>query len=205
MGKRTRKSRHPSVKSSSSNLDKDKSLNKICSKSTPQNKAQEKKRITKKKRDKGNSKRQSQRKNERSDGRQMAEAESCDEEEDMMAETSRSLPQSKLMAKFEERLKGGHFRFVNQGLYTSTGRDSFALFQKNERLFHEYHEGYLRSMKHWSIQPVDIAILWLKKQPPNPRVVDYGCGEAKIMSAGLTQVRSSCVVFLSRGYVMVRR
>jgi len=99
-----------------------------------------------------------------------------------------SLPPSKLMKQFEDRLRGGHFRFLNQRLYCSTGASSLAMFQSDKSLFREYHRGYQESMKHWSIQPVDVAIQWLRKQKPGLKVVDYGCGDAKIMKSSLPHV-----------------
>ena len=122
-------------------------------------------------------------------------------EEDLEIENalcqSSSLPTSKLMSKFEERLRGGHFRFLNQRLYLSSGKDSWKRFKNNESLFHEYHLGYLQSMQHWSVQPVDVAIRWLQKQTPHQKVVDYGCGDARIMKTNVSHVRpydisSSC-------------
>ena len=109
---------------------------------------------------------------------------------------SSSLPTSKLMSKFEERLRGGHFRFLNQSLYLSSGRDSWKRFQNNASLFREYHLGYLQSMQHWSVQPVDVAVRWLRKQTPHQKVVDYGCGDARIMKTNVAHVRTTSDVLV---------
>jgi len=65
-----------------------------------------------------------------------------------------NMPESDLMSKFEQRLKPGQFRFLNQSLYSLTGSESRSLFEKNKTLFHEYHQGYIHSMKHWSSQSI---------------------------------------------------
>jgi ribosomal RNA-processing protein 8 len=44
---------------------------------------------------------------------------------------------SKLQTKMQEKLKEGHFRYLNEKLYTSTSNEAFQFFQKNPQLFFE--------------------------------------------------------------------
>lgn len=46
---------------------------------------------------------------------------------------------SKLMMKFHGRFMSGHFRYLNEKLYTATGDKNFSLMQKDRSLFDEYH------------------------------------------------------------------
>jgi hypothetical protein len=44
---------------------------------------------------------------------------------------------SKLQFKMQQKLKEGHFRFLNEKLYTSTSHEAFQFFQQNPQLFFE--------------------------------------------------------------------
>jgi ribosomal RNA-processing protein 8 len=46
-------------------------------------------------------------------------------------------PFSTLQQKMQEKLKEGHFRFLNEKLYSSTSEEAFRFFQENPQLFFE--------------------------------------------------------------------
>lgn len=99
-------------------------------------------------------------------------------------------PQSKLLVKMHDRLMSGHFRHLNELLYTKSGGESMKMMQKDRGLFESYHRDYQQQMKSWSKQPVDQAIGWLRKSPKHWKVVDFGCGDAKL-AASVPQVGKS--------------
>jgi ribosomal RNA-processing protein 8 len=74
------------------------------------------------------------------------------------------------------RLQGGHFRMLNERLYTSRGGDAFAAFQKDPAQFQHYHRGYQEQMSHWPKLPVEVVGEWLRARAPTLKVADFGCG-----------------------------
>ncbi|XP_061368754.1 ribosomal RNA-processing protein 8 [Gastrolobium bilobum] len=87
---------------------------------------------------------------------------------------------SSFLEKMRARLSGGHFRMINEKLYTCTGKDALDYFQEEPALFNLYHAGYKMQMSNWPEQPVNVIIKWLKEQSPSFVVADFGCGEALI-------------------------
>lgn len=87
---------------------------------------------------------------------------------------------SALQEQMKASLEGGRFRFLNQKLYTSEGKEAFSLFQQQPELFDFYHKGYRNQVEKWPENPLDIIISWLKKQPYSVVVADFGCGEARL-------------------------
>ncbi|XP_031478121.1 ribosomal RNA-processing protein 8 [Nymphaea colorata] len=87
---------------------------------------------------------------------------------------------SSFLEKMRARLSGGHFRMLNEKLYTSNGNEAFDLFRKDPALFDVYHSGYQEQMSHWPVQPVDSIIKWLKDHSSSLVVADFGCGDARI-------------------------
>lgn len=49
-----------------------------------------------------------------------------------------------LLDKMRSRLQGGHFRWLNEQLYTSEGHDAFQLMQKDTSMYDQYHQVMLR-------------------------------------------------------------
>ncbi|KAJ3675289.1 hypothetical protein LUZ60_004331 [Juncus effusus] len=82
--------------------------------------------------------------------------------------------------KMRARLSGGHFRMLNEKLYTCSGKEAFNYFNDDPDLFNVYHTGYKEQMSHWPEQPVNIIIKWLKSRNSNLTVADFGCGDARI-------------------------
>ena len=85
-------------------------------------------------------------------------------------------------SKAEARLCGARFRYLNQKLYESSSIEAFRHFQQFPDDFARYHEGFREQTKSWPMNPVDIFIDKLRqmKRHGKYKVVDLGCGEAKI-------------------------
>lgn len=116
-------------------------------------------------------------------------AESDIEDSEEHARRSRGNSQmSAAQERMKAQLEGGHFRFINEKLYTSEGREAFSLFQKHPEMFDHYHQGYRNQVEKWPENPLDLIISWLKKQPSSWVVADFGCGEARLAEE-LTQHR----------------
>ncbi|KAG2384177.1 Ribosomal RNA-processing protein [Vigna angularis] len=79
---------------------------------------------------------------------------------------------STFLEKMRARLSGGHFRMINEKLYTCTGKEALDYFKEEPSLFD--------MMSNWPEQPVNVIIKWLKKQSPSFVIADFGCGEALI-------------------------
>ncbi|KAL6634044.1 hypothetical protein ACP70R_026715 [Stipagrostis hirtigluma subsp. patula] len=82
---------------------------------------------------------------------------------------------SSLLDKMRARLSGGHFRMLNEKLYTCSGEDAFDYFKDDPSLFDVYHAGYQEQMSHWPEQPVNVIISWLKSHNTSWTVADFGC------------------------------
>ncbi|KAL4193392.1 hypothetical protein AMTRI_Chr06g176660 [Amborella trichopoda] len=85
---------------------------------------------------------------------------------------------STFLDKMRARLSGGHFRMINEKLYSCSGSDALSFFKKDPALFNTYHAGYQAQMSHWPEQPVDVIIKWLKGRKHSLIVADFGCGDA---------------------------
>nr|GMC95284.1 ribosomal RNA-processing protein 8 [Ipomoea batatas] len=87
---------------------------------------------------------------------------------------------SSFIDKMRARLSGGHFRMINEKLYTCSGDEALNYFKQDPQLFSVYHAGYQEQMSHWPDQPVNIMIKWLKDHDPSFVVADFGCGDARL-------------------------
>ncbi|KAL6325184.1 hypothetical protein AAG906_023029 [Vitis piasezkii] len=92
----------------------------------------------------------------------------------------KSKSSSSFLDKMRARLSGGHFRMINEKLYTCTGSEALSYFEEDPALFNVYHAGYQEQMSHWPQQPVNIIIKWLKDHSPSLIVADFGCGDARL-------------------------
>ncbi|KAG0465625.1 hypothetical protein HPP92_019789 [Vanilla planifolia] len=88
-----------------------------------------------------------------------------------------------LLDKLRLRLSGGHFRMLNEKLYTCSGNEAFRLFKDEPELFDVYHAGYQEQMSRWPKQPVNIIINWLRSRNSSLIVADFGCGNASLAKA----------------------
>eukprot|EP00656_Telonema_subtile_P031113 TRINITY_DN34099_c0_g1_i2.p1 TRINITY_DN34099_c0_g1~~TRINITY_DN34099_c0_g1_i2.p1 ORF type:complete len:203 (-),score=52.59 TRINITY_DN34099_c0_g1_i2:38-646(-) len=64
--------------------------------------------------------------------------------------------------------------------YSTKSAEALAMIQKDEDLFHIYHQGFAEQVKTWPTNPVDVFIAHLKTRSPELTVADFGCGEAKL-------------------------
>ncbi|KAF5197714.1 Ribosomal rna-processing protein [Thalictrum thalictroides] len=87
---------------------------------------------------------------------------------------------SSFLDKMRARLSGGHFRMINEKLYTCSGKEALDFFKDDPSLFNMYHTGYQEQMSHWPELPVNIIIKWLKDHSPSLVVADFGCGDARL-------------------------
>lgn len=51
-----------------------------------------------------------------------------------------------VLQKMREKLQGGHFRWINEQLYTTEGTHALSFMRKNPALFDQYHQGGCWSM-----------------------------------------------------------
>ena len=94
-------------------------------------------------------------------------------------------PLSALQKKFAAQLSGGHFRQLNEKLYTQPGAASLEMMKASPALFDEYHKGYREQVRAWPSNPLDNIIAEIQKATPRGkvRVADFGCGDARLASA----------------------
>ncbi|KNA16042.1 hypothetical protein SOVF_092780 [Spinacia oleracea] len=106
--------------------------------------------------------------------------------------SSRSNPNksSNFLDKMKARLSGGHFRMLNEKLYTCTGNEALKFFKEDPSLFNVYHVGYQEQMSHWPELPVNVIIKWLKDREPSYIVADFGCGDARLSKNVMNKVYS---------------
>ncbi|XP_065876957.1 ribosomal RNA-processing protein 8 isoform X2 [Euphorbia lathyris] len=106
------------------------------------------------------------------------------------APPSKRSKSSSFLDKMRARLSGGHFRMLNEKLYTCTGEDARNYFKEDPSLFDMYHAGYQEQMLHWPEQPVNILIKWLKERTSSLVVADFGCGDARLAKSVKNKVFS---------------
>ena len=92
-------------------------------------------------------------------------------------------PLTALQQKFAAKLSGGHFRVLNEQLYSQPGRASFAQMQASPALFDAYHAGYRAQVSGWPTNPLDSIIADVRSRPSGSVVADFGCGEARLSAA----------------------
>lgn len=106
---------------------------------------------------------------------------------------SKSLPKSglsMLQQKFMKKLDGGRFRYINEMLYTRSGKESFDEFQKDPELFDVYHSGYREQVTSWPENPLDRIISKIKKNYSRSIIADMGCGEGRLAESISNKVHS---------------
>jgi len=97
---------------------------------------------------------------------------------------------SSLQSKMQDKLEGAQFRWINEQLYTIDGKEALRIFQENPELFEVYHKGYRCQVAKWPVNPLDIIIKYLKSNPSEWVVADFGCGEAKLTCSVPQKVHS---------------
>lgn len=84
-----------------------------------------------------------------------------------------------------DRLKSAQFRFINEKMYTTTGKESMQLFKSDPNAFEIYHDGFQAQVNKWPVNPVDVLISEISNKPKTLKIADFGCGNAKIAQAFL--------------------
>ncbi|XP_050312741.1 uncharacterized protein LOC126747868 [Anthonomus grandis grandis] len=85
-----------------------------------------------------------------------------------------------LRQKMLSKLKGARFRYLNEQMYGSTGREAAQLFREDPGAFEAYHAGYRLQVKKWPLNPLDKIIKSIGKMSKSLVVADFGCGDAKL-------------------------
>ncbi|XP_038703401.1 ribosomal RNA-processing protein 8-like [Tripterygium wilfordii] len=110
---------------------------------------------------------------------------------ELQTSTMSKVPKSSsFLDKMRARLSGGHFRMINEKLYTCTGDEALNYFQEDPALFDVYHAGYKEQMAHWPQQPINIIMNWLRDHGPSLTVADFGCGDARLAKSVKNKVFS---------------
>ncbi|XP_010554072.1 PREDICTED: ribosomal RNA-processing protein 8-like [Tarenaya hassleriana] len=104
--------------------------------------------------------------------------------------SSKRSKSSNFLDMLRARLAGGHFRMLNEKLYTCTGKEALDYFKEDPEMFDMYHTGYQEQMSHWPELPVNTIINWLKSRSPSLVVADFGCGDARLAKSVKNKVFS---------------
>ena len=97
---------------------------------------------------------------------------------------------SKLQAKLKSRMEGARFRWINEQLYTTTGKQARRLFEEDPELFRIYHDGFSTQVSKWPVNPLERVISYVNTLPTEMVIADFGCGEAKLAQSVPHQVFS---------------
>lgn len=95
-------------------------------------------------------------------------------------ESWRKLSKLPLRERMEEKLKAARFRYLNEQMYTNTGKEAKQYFDSDINAYKAYHDGYRLQVSRWPINPIDIIINEIKKLPHKFVIADFGCGDAKL-------------------------
>ena len=71
---------------------------------------------------------------------------------------------SNFQKKMNRKLEGGHFRYINEKLYTKESSVAVDMFKRQPSLFDVYHKGFESQVEHWPQNPVDLIIDYIKEQ-----------------------------------------
>ena len=63
-------------------------------------------------------------------------------------------------------------------------------------------QGFREQVRAWPRQPLDAAVAWLSGQPPDLRVVDFGCGDAQLAARVQQTVASIDLVAAVPGVIV---
>ncbi|XP_070197455.1 ribosomal RNA-processing protein 8-like isoform X2 [Littorina saxatilis] len=79
-----------------------------------------------------------------------------------------------------QKLNSARFRFLNEQLYTSTGRQALEIFKDDPEAFQVYHEGFQAQVARWPVNPLDTIIHQLSKGKAGAVLADFGCGDGHL-------------------------
>ncbi|KAL4229995.1 25S rRNA (adenine645-N1)-methyltransferase [Mactra antiquata] len=99
--------------------------------------------------------------------------------------------------KSKERLNAARFRYLNEQLYTTTGKEAFQLFKHDKSAFDVYHEGFQSQVEKWPLNPIDLIIKLIVSKPKHLIIADFGCGDAKLARNVKQKVHSFDLVALN--------
>ena len=71
---------------------------------------------------------------------------------------------SSFQKKMNRKLEGGHFRYINEKLYTKESSVAVDMFKRQPSLFEVYHKGFESQVEHWPQNPVDLIIEYIKEK-----------------------------------------
>ena len=66
--------------------------------------------------------------------------------------------------KMNKKLEGGHFRWINEKLYTTDSSVAEEMFRKQPNLFDVYHKGFESQVEQWPENPIDVIIEYVKSR-----------------------------------------
>lgn len=55
------------------------------------------------------------------------------------------------------------FRYLNEQMYTTEGKDAQKMFESDPEAFEAYHQGYRQQVEKWPLNPLDFIISSIKK------------------------------------------
>lgn len=68
-----------------------------------------------------------------------------------------------LRQKMMKKLKAARFRYLNEQIYTTTGKETEKIFRQDPESFKAYHEGYKLQVKQWPVNPLDKIVASISK------------------------------------------
>lgn len=77
--------------------------------------------------------------------------------------TAKKLKLLPLRERMLEKLKAARFRYLNEQMYTSSGKDAKQYFDNDPDAYQAYHDGYRQQVSQWPINPLDVMIEKIKK------------------------------------------
>lgn len=86
-----------------------------------------------------------------------------EEKPNQTKQNKKSKPLS-LREKMMEKLKAARFRYLNEQIYTSSGKDMYKYFKENSEDFKAYHEGYKQQTEKWPMNPLSLIIKRINKK-----------------------------------------
>lgn len=107
-----------------------------------------------------------------------------------------------LQSRMMEKLHGSRFRYLNEQLYSVSGKDAFELFQSEPSLFDVYHKGFQRQVAKWPMNPLDLIIKNIKSKHKSMVVADFGCGDARLARSVKNTVHSFDLVAVNDSVVV---
>ena len=85
-----------------------------------------------------------------------------------------------LQSKMASKMEGARFRWINEQLYTTTGKEAKQMFDQDPALFDVYHSGFATQVSKWPLNPLDKIIMYVQSLPLDFVIADFGCGRAEL-------------------------